>query len=154
AEGLGRDRGDGALGTTDVGVRAVEGFEKGIAQVATEEDIKAPAAAFLLGGRDGPDSSLAAQLGQLRGEFGEDGWASHRERKTARDGEQGVSDRLAIEALTVLSPEEIVLRVKGLGLRVESGRLPVGRAGEHQLVHRLQAPPSGNRLQGEPVEQL
>ena len=67
AERLRGDRGHGTFGAARVRIRPVEGLEERIAQVATDEDIEAPAIVIRDPCGDGPDRSLARQPGQLGG---------------------------------------------------------------------------------------
>ena len=76
----------------------------------------------------------------------------------AADGEHGVADLLGIEPLDVRFQSSrfsgSIRRADGQSRRRPLRRLPVGRRGQDQPVHRLQLPAPRDELGRQPVEQL
>ena len=128
--------------------------KNGISQVAPHEDVEAAALAIFHLRRDRPDGPFAAEPFQLRRQLGKNRGAAHRPVQAARDGQQAVADRLAVEPPPILPPEQRVLGVGRPARPVRTRRLAVGRARDDQPVHRLQAPAARDELGRQPVEQL
>ena len=74
--------------------------------------------------------------------------------ESARRGEDGVPDLLGGQPSHVEAAEQVVAGIRFEGAVGRPRGHPVGPAGHHQSVHRLEAPVPGDELRRQPVEQF
>ena len=89
------------------------------------------------------------------GHVREDRRAAHRQVDAAADREDVVANRLGVEPLRAIPPEQQVLRILlDVAAVIERRRHLIGLGGHHQPVELLEAPALVHELHGQPVEQF